>query len=1234
MKHTFKRLLLFALALVLVVSLLPGLAAEAHAAAPNTASGFTLQVTNIWCTEGCELHNIGASAVTLNKITTVGTSSAYPGAIMIRYYWDDDAHSDGCPVDAQLSERNWVQYMINDFDCTKEVNITTVVSKSANAPAHQIHIYRAATDHNLTYTQLENEQHQGTCSLCEKTVTADCTYSAATCKTPATCTTCGRTKGDVDSDAHIWGDWTSNGEGKHTRKCTLKETHRETAICSGGTATCTEAAVCTDCKTAYGEPLGHTPGAVTVTGNKAEVKCTRYDTCGYVGTVALNVPKSGGTYTGDPVRPAVADYSANWPWEKNDITYTNNINVGTATAKLAVPGGEISVDFEIEARDIGAATVTVTPASGVYTGARHENPTTVVVLNGTTLTEGVDYTVNWSTLDLTKAAGYTARVFGTGNYQGETTASYEISKAEINVTFTQKEPLAYTGEEQTPVVEPSTTVSNTQPITFSYSKKKTGDTYTSTLPSFTEVGTHTVYYKASAKNHTTAIGSFTIEISKAVNEWTTMPLAKGWTYGQTPSLPTGGAKFGEFTVTYTGKTNAGDDYASEDTPTEAGDYKAIFTVAETDNYAGLTKEVPFTIERAVLTAEDFTYTEPTDLVYNGKNQHPNLVSCVVAPAGVSISQVKLNYQNADTGNDEFAIDAGNYTFYIRLEETANYAAVAKLTRDDFKFIVHKADPVISWDATEFTYDGTEHGAAKVTLVNDETYTGGIDYTCTKGSDVSGNLPVDAGTYKLTASIDEQKNYNAASKETTITINPKTITPAATIDSDTFTYNGLPCSPTVVVSNGSDPMAGSDYTVDCSNNVNPGVATMTVKPTQDSNYTFDEITLYFLILPDISDLDGITPENVTSAYQELIDEIQEQMDGVDISTVSQNAQDEWNEIVEYLKELEDAIKEIQEQMQEIIDETAALPDHPTGDDLDKIDDLLDLYDEIKDQLTDEEKEDLADEIEKLQTEKEHIEETNETFEEVVADAEEILDKDLTYKDKDDVEDILDRINDLLEDPHLTEEQKETLEDLKDQLEDIMDAFDAAAEVEEMIDELPKTGEPDDEDIRDAYEEAKEAYEALGEDKDLVNPNAVAKLEKLAKALRDYKIIKGNGQRWYTNAEEVVDLYFTANGPYSKFAYVKIDGELLDSKYYTSREGSTIVGLKASYLETLGYAKHTITIGYEDGELSGEATGYFRVTLHTDSPLTGDTTNIVLISALGLSSLAALAVLVVMRKKRSV
>ena len=56
------------------------------------------------------------------------------------------------------------------------------------------------------------------------------------------------------NDGHTYGEWASNGDGTHTRKCTVDGcAGSETKDCSGGKATCKDKAKCAVCGKTYGE---------------------------------------------------------------------------------------------------------------------------------------------------------------------------------------------------------------------------------------------------------------------------------------------------------------------------------------------------------------------------------------------------------------------------------------------------------------------------------------------------------------------------------------------------------------------------------------------------------------------------------------------------------------------------------------------------------------------------------------------------------------------------------------------------------------------------------------------------------------------------------------------------------------------------------------------------------------------------------------------------------------------
>ena len=69
------------------------------------------------------------------------------------------------------------------------------------------------------------------------------------------------------------------------------------------------------------------------------------------------------------------------------------------------------------------------------------------------------------------------------------------------------------------------------------------------------------------------------------------------------------------------------------------------------------------------------------------------------------------------------------------------------------------------------------------------------------------------------------------------------------------------------------------------------------------------------------------------------------------------------------------------------------------------------------------------------------------------------------------------------------------------------------------------------------------------------------------------------QWTKGSQE--GLRFTSDGAFSKFTGVLLDGQPLDSVHYTAQSGSTIVELKASYLETVAEGSHTLRTTFSDG-----------------------------------------------------
>ena len=107
-----------------------------------------------------------------------------------------------------------------------------------------------------------------TCTVCDNKWYYGMSHQwsgTATCTSGKTCTVCG---GSSEPLGHDWSTWTQNSDEKtHTRICKRDTSHTETENCHGGTATCTEKAICEDCNAAYGEMAAH-----SFTAEKAEAQ--------------------------------------------------------------------------------------------------------------------------------------------------------------------------------------------------------------------------------------------------------------------------------------------------------------------------------------------------------------------------------------------------------------------------------------------------------------------------------------------------------------------------------------------------------------------------------------------------------------------------------------------------------------------------------------------------------------------------------------------------------------------------------------------------------------------------------------------------------------------------------------------------------------------------------------------------------------------------------------------------
>lgn len=244
---------------------------------------------------------------------------------------------------------------------------------------------------------------------------------AATEDAPQTCTVCGYELAPTLAHTHVWGAWSSNGDGTHTRTCSKDSSHTEKESCSGGTATCQNSAICSVCNTAYGakDMTNHTGGtevrgsveATTSTeGYTGDTYCKGCDTKLAVGKT---IPKkdsgssggssSGGTGSGNSGGNTTPSTSVTVPVSGEEKTIRVNSTVSSTTATIEdidlsklntvigndVKTGVVTIDFSVLEKQIDTvklpANVIKQIADAVKDPSNDAESLSIVLTDGTSI---------------------------------------------------------------------------------------------------------------------------------------------------------------------------------------------------------------------------------------------------------------------------------------------------------------------------------------------------------------------------------------------------------------------------------------------------------------------------------------------------------------------------------------------------------------------------------------------------------------------------------------------------------------------------------------------------------------------------------------------------------------------------------------------------------------------------------------------------------------------------------
>lgn len=420
--------------------------------------------------------------------------------------------------------------------------------------------------------------------------------------------------------------------------------------------------------------------------------------CGHSATATLSVESDAElTYTGSEIKPVTVTYSDGWGGTGADrpdnakISYSNNINVGAATAELTIGGVKAAVNFQITEGDMTG--VTASGYTGAYDGSAH----------GITVTVPAGAAVKYGTApgSCTQTASPVYTNVGTYTvYYQVTKTNYKpvagSAKVIINprsisdaaVTLDNKT-LTYNGSAQTKGVNSVTVAVGAKTLTLIEGKD-----YTINGNERTDAGTHTITISATNNNNSNYTGTKNVTFTIAPK-----PLADSMvTVAAGPYYYTGNAVTPAVTVKDGSRTLTVDtDYTvSYEDNTNAGTAKA--TVTGKDNYTGTVSQT-FIIQYGPLPAgkklTDYVTVSPvpTDGWYDAEITLTPKSGCSVGetPSGIGSTGV--------TVSGETGADGTTKTIYVKDEN-------GKIYQTEFPYKLDKTPPVIDLTGMSVT-NGTK-----------------------------------------------------------------------------------------------------------------------------------------------------------------------------------------------------------------------------------------------------------------------------------------------------------------------------------------------------------------------------------------------------------------------------------------------------------------------------------------------------------------------------------------------
>ena len=533
----------------------------------------------------------------------------------------------------------------------------------------------------------------------------------------------------------------------------------------------------------------------TVTSNTGGTNAGSYTVV--VGGVGCYSGTSNGTFTIGKVTPTVTAPTAKvltYNTQAQELVNAGSTDFGTlkysldnSTWSTSVPTatnyGSYTVYYKVDgdsninsvaAQSVACSinekqvTATVELSQSTYTYNGSACQPTVTVKDGTVVIDPSEYTVTYSNNVNAGTATVTISDNVGGNYEVIGSTTFTINKVTPTVTAPTAKSVTYNGSSQALVNAASTNWG-----TLKYSTD--GTNYSTAIPSGTTAGSYTVYYKVDGDSNINSVAaqSINVTIAKAAGSVTTAPVNNNYTYNGT-ARAVASAGSGTGTMYYRLGTS-GSFSTTMPTMTDAGSNTLYYYAAASANYEqSSTGSITVSVQKAAGAAT----VNGVSTTYNGS---------AIALDTVSNNTGTMHYStNGTTWSTSIptATNAGSYTVYWYMDESANYNGIASASSRYVSSTISAktvSSPTITLSQDSYTYNGSACQPT-ATVKDGSTTIPSSEYT------VSYSNNVNAGTATVTITDKSGGNYTVSGSKT-FTINKATGSVSTAPVNNNYTYNG-------------------------------------------------------------------------------------------------------------------------------------------------------------------------------------------------------------------------------------------------------------------------------------------------------------------------------------------------------------------------------------------------------------------------------------------------------------